>query len=241
MRIARKALVFLLTGFTIGCGHVPGYPPNPVLRPDQELDFGALYSSNCAACHGANGQDGPAMDLANPEYQALIDDASLRNVIANGMPGTEMPAFAQSAGGMLTDAQVNALVSGMRRAWAKSNPWNGATPPPSAQPANGDAHSGQQVYNSRCASCHTSSNSSITDRDYLALVSDQVLRDIVIAGRPDLGQPDWNHLGNGVQLSAEDVTNLVAYLSSLRGPLPPTQESNPVPAERPQTSAQTGR
>jgi cytochrome c oxidase cbb3-type subunit III len=178
---------------------------------------------------------------ANPEYQALVDDASLRKWIANGMTGTEMPAFAQSAGGMLTDAQVSALVAGMRKAWSKPNIFAGSTPPPYAQPATGDSTRGLQVYTARCASCHQSPNQDITDRDYLALVADQALRSIVIAGRPDIGQPDWRHLGNGAPLSAGDVTDLVAYLGSQRGPMPPTQESNPVPSERPQTSAQTGR
>ena len=59
-------------------------------------DFATLYGQNCAACHGANGQNGPAIDLANPEYQALVDDATLRKWISGGMPGTEMPAFAES-------------------------------------------------------------------------------------------------------------------------------------------------
>jgi cytochrome c oxidase cbb3-type subunit 3 len=241
MRISAIAIPCLLAMLATGCGHAPGYPPSPIQRPEQQLDFHPLYSANCTACHGVNGQGGPSIDLANPEYQALVDDASLRKWISNGMPGTEMPAFAQSAGGMLTDAQVNALIAGMRSEWGRPNAFAGATPPPYAQPANGDAHRGQQVYSARCASCHKSENEDITDRDYLALVGDQALRSIVIAGRPDIGQPAWNHLANGAALSAEDVTNLVAYLGSLRGPLPPTQESNPAPGERPQTSGQTGR
>ncbi len=60
-----------------GCGHAPGDPPNPMLRPTEVSDFATLYKQNCAACHGANGQNGPAIDLANPEYQALVDDATL--------------------------------------------------------------------------------------------------------------------------------------------------------------------
>ena len=84
------------------------------------MDFKALYATNCQACHGENGHGGPAMELGNPEYQALVDDATLRKWISGGMPGTEMPAFAQSAGGMLTDAQVNALIAGMRKEWAKA-------------------------------------------------------------------------------------------------------------------------
>jgi cytochrome c oxidase cbb3-type subunit 3/ubiquinol-cytochrome c reductase cytochrome c subunit len=128
-----------------GCGHAPGYPPNPLVRPNQVTDFSSLYGQNCAACHGANGQGGPAIDLANPEYQALVDDPTLRKWISNGMPGTVMMPFAQSAGGMLTDAQVNALIAGMRKAWSKPNVFAGSTPPPYAQNTAGDSTSGQQV------------------------------------------------------------------------------------------------
>ena len=40
------------------------------------MSFDTLYGENCAGCHGTDGQNGPATDLANPEYEALIDDAS---------------------------------------------------------------------------------------------------------------------------------------------------------------------
>ena len=90
------------------------------------MSFDKLYGQNCAGCHGVNGQNGAAMNLANPEYEALVDDATLRDVIANGEKGTLMPAFGQSAGGKLTDAQVNALVSGMRAGWAKGDVLGGA-------------------------------------------------------------------------------------------------------------------
>jgi mono/diheme cytochrome c family protein len=204
-----------------GCGRLPGHPIEDYVPPDQVVNFHALYKTNCRACHGVNGENGPAIDLANPELQASIDDATLHNIVANGMPGTQMPAWAQSAGGMLTDAQVNAIVTGMRKEWLKPNAFGDATPPPFAQPA-GDAKTqaaavqqGQQLYQAHCQSCHTGhARQEITSPIYLALVSDQALRSIIIAGRPDIGQPDWRH-DNG-QLSPQDVTNIVAYLSSLR-------------------------
>ena len=62
-------------------------------------DFATLYSENCAGCHGEDGQNGAALDLANPVYQAWVDDATLRKIIAGGEPGTQMPAFGRAAGG----------------------------------------------------------------------------------------------------------------------------------------------
>ena len=57
---------------------------------------------------------------------------------------------------------------------------------------------------------------SIVDGSYLALVSDQSLRTTVIAGRPDIGQPDWRSEVPGRALTGEEVTDVVAWLASLR-------------------------
>jgi mono/diheme cytochrome c family protein len=243
MRFPVQVLLAGLAALITGCERAPGYPPSPVVRPTEVTDFAALYSENCAACHGANGQNGPAIDLANPEYQALVDDATLRKWISGGMPGTEMPAFAQSAGGMLTDAQVNALIAGMRRQWSRANVPAGAAPPPYAQSQAGDARGGEQTYRSRCSACHAPSPQQITSPDYLALVGDQALRSIIIAGRPDIGQPDWSHLGPGGKaappLSSRDVNNIVAYLASLRGTAP-AQTAASIPMQ-PAPATATGR
>ncbi len=233
MRAPAQTLLACLAALIAGCEHAPGYPPSPIERPTEITDFVPLYNENCAACHGANGQNGPAIDLANPEYQALVDDATLRKWISDGMAGTEMPGFAQSAGGMLTNAQVNALVSGMRKQWSQPNDFAGRTPPPYGQAQTGDAHSGEKTYQAQCSVCHAPSHQQITSPDYLALVGDQALRSIIIAGRPDIGQPDWSHLGSGGKaappLSTSDVDNIVAYLSSVRSPaLPQTTRNIPM-------------
>ena len=104
-----------------GC-NLPGKPrPEPeVPRPETVLAFETLYGANCAGCHGENGQNGAATNLANPEYQALMDDATLHEVIAKGEKGTLMPAFAQENGGMLTDEQIDALVAGDAQRWRKA-------------------------------------------------------------------------------------------------------------------------
>jgi len=244
MRFPAQVLMACVAALSAGCEHSPGYPPDPITRPSQVSDFATLYSQNCSACHGANGQNGPAIDLANPEYQALVDDATLRKWISGGMPGTEMAAFARSQGGILTDAQVGALIAGMRARWLQPNVFAGAPPPPYAQAQTGDAHAGEQTYQARCSACHAPSRQQITSRNYLALVADQALRSIIIAGRPDIGQPDWSHLGPGGKaappLSAEDVDNIVAYLASLRSAASaaqtamntPTQPASETPTRR---------
>jgi cytochrome c oxidase cbb3-type subunit III len=216
-------LVFCMT--VVGCGQLPGHPkPGPeVPRPESVVDFATLYVQNCSGCHGAKGMNGPSYPLANPAYQSLVDDQILHQIVANGEPGTHMPPFAISAGGSLTDQQVDALVNGMRASWFKSGTLEGANPPPYKAARAADPVNGQQVYTTYCASCHgapgasgKSKAGSITDPDFLSLVSDQVLRTVVIAGRPDIGQPDWRSDLPGHPMSDQEVTDVVGWLSSQR-------------------------
>jgi len=212
------AMVVLCCPACSRVGSLPENPP-PVLRPQDVVDFWALYNQNCSACHGQNGQNGPAMDIANPVYLGIVDDASLRKWITGSMPGSEMPAFGESAGGFLTDRQVGVLVEGIRRNWAKAD-LSATNVPPYAPNLPGDGKSGEQVYKAACLSCHQKPNERIANTSYLALVSDQGLRTITIAGRPDLGHPDWRQDRPDRPLTNEDVTNVVAYLASLRSTTP---------------------
>jgi len=190
-----------------------------LMRPEQVVSFDRLYQQNCSACHGENGSGGPALDLSNPTYQALIDDASLKHWITSGMPGTQMPAFGESAGGFLTQPQIDALVSGMRARWAAKKPTANAMPGYLASGEGNPGH-GEAIFQANCISCHRQDKQKITDTSYLALVSDQSLRTIVIAGRPDLGHPDWEQLRPGQPLADREVSDIVAYLHSLGSETP---------------------
>src|SRR6267154_6892746 len=114
-----------------GCNNAPGRPPadSESLRPNKVLTFDTLYQQNCAGCHGEQGRGGAAIALNSPVYLEIADDATIRRVTAQGVPGTAMPAFAQSSGGMLTDEQVNAIVDGIRSRWG--NHISLDPPPPS--------------------------------------------------------------------------------------------------------------
>jgi cytochrome c oxidase cbb3-type subunit 3 len=211
-----------------GCGDAPGRlvaEETPIV-PGAITDFGLLYRANCAGCHGADGKGGGAIAIADPVYLAIVDDATLRRVASNGIKGTSMPAFAQSAGGMLTDKQIDAIVRGIREQWSKADALQGAVPPPYSQAEPGDSSRGAKVYATNCQSCHGiggrggQNAGSIVDGSFLALLSDQELRTIVIVGRPELGAPDWRGDTPGKPLSAEDVSDVVAWLASQRPQFP---------------------
>ena len=213
---------------TSGCQRLLMGPKQEAeVRPDQVMDFDHLYGQNCAACHGADGKNGPAMSMNNPLYMGLASDQIIRNYVANGGPGALSPAFAKSAGGLLTDDQVNAIVVGMRKRWAKPAMLVNVKLPPYAASGPGNVAHGGQVYAAACASCHGAAGAdglvlkpgkagSITDPTYLDLISDQGLRTIVIAGRPDLGQPDFRGDIPGRALTDTEITDVVAWLDAHR-------------------------
>jgi cytochrome c oxidase cbb3-type subunit 3 len=242
MVVVSTISVSMTTLFTIivllacsACTNSSGAPRSgsEVIPPSQVVDFKILYSENCAGCHGVGGKGNAAIALANPVFLAIVDDAVIRRTSANGVPGTPMPAFAQSAGGMLTGAQIDALVRGIR-SWAKPDDFRNTTLPQYAAQAPGDSQRGAGVYRTYCSACHGvdgrggSKASSIVDGSYLALVSDQQLRTIVIAGRPELGDPDWRSDVEGRPMSSQEITDVVAWLASQRPRFPgqPYQNSS---------------
>jgi cytochrome c oxidase cbb3-type subunit III len=212
----------------LGCANAPGRPgPGEMpIVPGEISDFSALYGQNCAGCHGDQGKGGAAIALDNPVYLAIADDATLHRATASGIPGTSMPAFAQSAGGMLTDKQIDVIIAGIRGRWSTPDVFRGADPPPYSSATPGDSARGSEVYDTFCSSCHGTGGrggpkaSSIVDGSYLALVNDQEIRTIVIAGRPELGAPDWRSDVPGKPMTAQDISDVVAWLASQRPKFP---------------------
>ena len=219
------------------CDALPGRPAvaNREVVPSQVTTFDVLYGRNCAGCHGADGRLGAARSLNDPVYLALVSADRLRTIIGEGVAGTSMPAFRNRSGGDLTDAQVDALVKGMLTRWARADAVAGTTLPPYEGPGKdsgaADKARGAVVFASACARCHGPegkggpTTGSIVDPSYLALVSDQSLRTTVIAGRPDLGKPDWRSDLPGQPLTPQQISDLVAWLVSHRRPVPGRPES----------------
>jgi cytochrome c oxidase cbb3-type subunit III len=222
----RRAVIVLAAIFAplvIGCGQATTKTSADSGAPGafQNEEFRTLFEDNCAACHGEHGKGGAAIALNDAVYLAIVDDVVIRNTITNGGPGTASPAFGQAATGLLEDEQVATLVKGIRT-WARPETWNGVQFPRYAADKAGDAERGGKIFQTFCASCHGADGSgtkfagSIVDPSFLALVSDQDLRTIVIVGRPELGAPDWRNDVAGQPMSDEQITDVVAWLATHR-------------------------
>jgi len=132
------------------------------------------------------------------------------------------------------------LVAGMRSRWSKPDDFKNvelpqysvdetATSPATGGTSNsstaasqtGDVTRGVTTYKTYCASCHGTngdggSAGSIINLNFLNLVSDQGLRTTVVVGRADLGKPDWRGNVPGHPMSAQEIADVVAWLSAHR-------------------------
>ncbi len=128
-------------------------------------------------------------------------------MIRDGRAGTLMPAFSSANGGSLTDEQVKVLAEGIKSHWKSEAPIDGSPPayavtnefhsiPPSEEHTRRVA-----IYQRACAGCHGPNGAgsagsgagpgAINAPAFLALISNQAIRRIIITGRPDLGMPTY--------------------------------------------------
>ena len=228
---------------TCGCMKAPGKPgAGPEIpRPERVVDFATLYGQNCAGCHGAAGKNGAAISLANPVYLAAAGATNIQHVTSAGVPATAMPAFA----GHLTDQQIAVLAQGMIKNWGNPAMIKGQALPAYSSNAPGDAGRGQQAFGTFCARCHGADGSgvvagsthtgSLIDPAYLALVSNQGLRSLIIAGQPEQGMPDWRSdlAADPRAMTDEEITDTVAWLAAHRIGAPGQPYGQPAPAAAP--------
>lgn len=237
MKIRSLALAVFICALSFlgaGCGTAPGKPkPGPkVPRPGQVLGFATLYKQNCAACHGEAGRDGAAISLANPVYLAVAGVKQIERITAAGVPGTMMPPFGKGAGGLLTDQQIQIIAQGMVTNWGNTKELDGTALPTYASNSPANPSQGQKTFAAFCGRCHGADGTGITtgkimrtgslvEPAYLALVSNQGLRSIIIAGQLQQGMPDWHSETAAAHvMTDQEITDTVAWLALHRIPLP---------------------
>lgn len=213
-----------------GCGKPTS--ADRYVRPDQVSDFSDLFRQNCSGCHGEDGRWGPAPPLNDRLFQAIISDDQLTELVVAGRPSTMMPAFSLSHGGPLTEKQINILVAGIRDRWDRE-PLDSPEDLPVYQvreddPAGirtGDLERGATAFAIVCAGCHGEAGrggdaGAISGRDFGKLISDQLLRRIIITGRSDLEMPDYVASGNESKLQRplrpQEIIDIAAYVRSIQ-------------------------
>ena len=106
----------------------------------QDIEAGArIYSSQCALCHGANGDTVNGVNLRLGRFRRAITDEDLTGVVTNGV-ATGMPPIKLSA------AEMTAIIAFIRAGFD----------PAGAAVKVGNVARGQNLYDGKgkCASCH---------------------------------------------------------------------------------------
>jgi cytochrome c oxidase cbb3-type subunit 3 len=111
-------------------------------QPDNLSSSRALFHRYCAACHGSNANGGRGPELVSGRWSHGGTDADLRNVIANGVPGSDMPAF----GYLFKEDDYTKLIAFLRSLSAGGGDLA----------VTGDPARGREIYwrKAACHSCH---------------------------------------------------------------------------------------
>jgi mono/diheme cytochrome c family protein len=130
-----------------GQGGFVAYPQRPVTDP-AAVDRGkALFSVNCAFCHGpdARGGDSGGPNLMRSDV-VLLDDKGERigQVVTAGRPDKGMPPF------MLAPAQIGDIA-----AYLHSLPVSSRTGDRAVDIVTGNATAGRELFQAKCSACHS--------------------------------------------------------------------------------------
>ena len=112
---------------------------NPHATPADRESGARIFRSHCASCHGVRGTGGLGPDLASGTFFHGSSDADLFRNIAEGIPGTAMPAV------FFEGTQVWQIVAFVRSLSGSS----------AANSVTGDAARGRRQFQQQgCIGCH---------------------------------------------------------------------------------------
>lgn len=127
-------------GFFLVTASAFAQSPLDGLSSDDLADGQRLYRIHCARCHGIEGAGGEGANLARPKLKYATDDESLLKVLAEGIPGTGMPAI------WSLDAEQAARVAAYVRSLGRLD----------REPMPGDPSRGAEIFRGSggCPACH---------------------------------------------------------------------------------------
>ena len=136
MNLTRACACILLGAFAVCAQEGHGVTPADIQRGAQ------IFLTNCARCHGANGDAVTGVDLASGRFRRARTDSELTDLIQKGIPGTPMPP------GNFTDDQASVILAYLHSmATAPRTATGGQT---------GDPARGKAAFDGKgqCRTCH---------------------------------------------------------------------------------------
>jgi putative heme-binding domain-containing protein len=140
-RVFLAAAMFVLSALGAVSSAQQFLQDHPGQYTQAEIDAGArVYSSQCAVCHGPNGDQVSGIDLRRQQFRRSSSDEDLARVISTGAAGGAMPAF------KLQPAELVGVIAFIRAGFD-----------PTARPVRvGAAAQGKTIVEGKgaCLSCH---------------------------------------------------------------------------------------
>ena len=175
------------------------------------IEVGAnLFTENCAACHGEQGEGDVGPALNSKEFLEMSPDELVFSLTRTGVPGTLMPAWGQTFGGPLTDEQVVQITAFIRA-------WEPTAPEIVEETSAPDPVRGAAIFSQTCFVCHgvngegTEVAPALNDPERLSQLENAWYRNTIARGRPAKGMPTW-----GTVLSPAEINDLVALIAVWR-------------------------
>jgi putative heme-binding domain-containing protein len=136
MNLTRICACILLGASSLYAQDGHGVTPADIQRGGQ------IFLTNCARCHGPNGDAISGVDLASNKFRRAQTDRELTDLIRNGIPGTPMPP------GNYTDDQTSVIVAYLH---SMAN-----APRAGAAASTGDFTRGKTIFEGKgqCRTCH---------------------------------------------------------------------------------------
>jgi mono/diheme cytochrome c family protein len=191
---------------------------------DGQLQLGSqVFAENCAVCHGPNGEGRVGATLAK-NWPSIRPELATKATIANGIPGTVMPAWSLSNSGPLTDAEIDAVVTYIL-SWQTGGapeitPHATATSRPAISPVpdvQGDPNQGAILYDGNCAVCHGVDGEGrigvTLAKNWGSIRPDLAIRSTIANGVPGTAMPAWSQQ-NGGPLTEDEINDIVAFVMS---------------------------
>ena len=207
------------------------------------LEAKALFHSlGCRGCHkvnGIGGDDGPELsrvgerDPGRTDFSHVAGEHTLANWFAEHfrapahvVPGSKMPELG------LREDEIELLTHYMlslRRSEQHAAHWPKDRVRAERFGQREFATDGATLFGAFCAACHGARGQAmrfpgmtpfpaIASPDFLAVASDEFLRQTITHGRPGRRMPAWNEASGG--LRASEIESLTAYLRQLGGGVP---------------------
>ncbi len=187
-----------------------------------------LFDGECSSCHGPSGRGALAPAIGSTEYLEAVTDLQTAQLIALGVPGTEMVAYSIDHGGPMTSQEIKAITVYLRslEEESESNP-NWRSPLVDAD------FSGEELYGLVCLRCHGVDRQGIEDlgpdlspTSFALEESDEWLFERISSGKGQMPRFD------GV-LTSVQIDSIILFL---RGGTPGPVTTTTIPGPGPTTT-----